>query len=152
MTEVLGTINPVIFISSATATLAAETANRIISTAMTYLGTRYRSGSSDPKGFDCSGFTSYVFKKLGISLKRSSREQFTMGTGIDDISDLRRGDLVFFGNGRNVNHVGIVTEADNDNRTFSFIHASSSQGVTIDSYPASAYWRSHYISARRILP
>ena len=140
MAEVIGTINPLNIIGTATATMAAETANRLISTAMS------------PNGFDCSGFTTYVFKKLGITLKRSSRDQFTMGTAIDDVRDLRRGDLVFFGYGRSVNHVGIVTEADAEKGTFSFIHSSSSQGVTIDRYPASDYWRTHYISARRILP
>ena len=152
MAEVIGTINPLNIIGTATATMAAETANRLISTAMSYLGARYRSGQSGPNGFDCSGFTTYVFKKLGITLKRSSRDQFTMGTAIDDVRDLRRGDLVFFGYGRNVNHVGIVTEADAEKGTFNFIHSSSSQGVTIDKYPQADYWRTHYISARRILP
>lgn len=69
----------------------------IVKTALQYLGARYRSGHSGPSAFDCSGFTSYVYRKENIRINRSSRSQFTQGTPIKKISDLQKGDLVFFG-------------------------------------------------------
>ena len=69
-----------------------------------------------------------------------------------DIKNLRKGDLVFF-TGRNrkkgVGHVGIVTEADNEKGTFKFIHASTSQGIKIDSN--TGYYEGRYLGARRII-
>ena len=115
------------------------------------IGSRYRSGSSGPKAFDCSGFTSYVFNLMGIRLKRSSREQSTQGEQVDDIRELLPGDLVFFGRGKRVNHVGIVTSVDSEQGIFQFIHSSTSRGVRIDSYPEDNYWNRHFISGRRIL-
>lgn len=107
-----------------------------------------------PKAFDCSGFTSYVFKRLGITLKRSSQEQNLQGEAISSVNELLPGDLVFFGRNGNrsksVNHVGIVTNVDREDGTFSFIHASTSQGVRIDSSD-DAYWTRRYMNARRII-
>ncbi len=125
---------------------------RLIEAAKVHIGARYRSGSCGPKAFDCSGFTSYVFKKLGITLKRSSREQSNQGENIANISELKPGDLVFFGRGskRRVNHVGIVTEVNADNGTFNFIHSSTSQGVRIDS-STDGYWMRRFINGRRVL-
>ena len=83
----------------------------VVQTALQYLGASYRSGMSGPYAFDCSGFTSYVYRKQNVSILRSSRSQYTQGTPIARISDLKKGDLVFFGgrgNSRSVGHVGIV--------------------------------------------
>ena len=131
--------------------LGSTLATDIIDAAKKLIGSRYRSGSSGPKVFDCSGFTSYVFRQMGIELKRSSREQCTQGEQISTISDLLPGDLVFFGRGKSVNHVGIVTSVDNEEGTFEFIHSSTSQGVRIDRYPDADYWNRRYVSGRRIL-
>ena len=125
-------------------------ATDLITAAKRHLGARYRSGSSGPKAFDCSGFTSYIFKHLGITLKRSSQGQHQQGTAIDSASDLQPGDLVFFGRrGKNVNHVGIVVDADGHG-TFQFIHASTSHGVRIDA-STDDYWQPRFIGARRII-
>ena len=125
-------------------------ASDLISAAKRHIGARYSIGSSGPKAFDCSGFTSYVFARLGITLKRSSREQVTQGEAVRRRTDLQPGDLVFFGRGgRGVNHVGIVTDVEADG-TFQFIHASTSRGVRIDS-SSDSYWTRRYVSARRIL-
>ena len=70
----------------------------ILDYANSFIGTRYRSGSSSPKGFDCSGFTSYVFKNFGYQLTRSSSSQVSDGTPVAK-NELQPGDLVFF-NGR----------------------------------------------------
>lgn len=131
--------------------LGSTVASDLINAAKRLIGSRYRSGSSGPKAFDCSGFTSYVFNLMGIRLKRSSREQSTQGEQVDDIRELLPGDLVFFGRGKRVNHVGIVTSVDSEQGIFQFIHSSTSRGVRIDSYPEDNYWNRHFISGRRIL-
>lgn len=85
----------------------------VVQTALQYLGASYRSGMSGPYAFDCSGFTSYVYRKQNVSILRSSRSQYTQGTPIARIADLKKGDLVFFedaGSTRSVGHVGIVTD------------------------------------------
>lgn len=108
--------------------------NDLISEANRHLGKKYRSGAKGPNAFDCSGFSSYVFRQFGYSLAASSGAQFNQGTPVDK-HDLRKGDLVFF-TGRNrkrgVGHVGIVVSADNEKGTFRFIHASTSQGIRVD--------------------
>lgn len=76
----------------------------IVSYAANFLGVRYVWGGNTPSGFDCSGFTKYVFAHFGISLQRRASEQATQGTRVS-MSDLQPGDLVFFGNP--VYHVGI---------------------------------------------
>ena len=137
--------------SSVTSTIASD----LIHAAMRLVGSQYRSGSSGPSAFDCSGFTSYVFKRLGITLKRSSREQHTQGERVADVGQLMPGDLVFFGRGgrksNRVNHVGIVTSVEPETGTFEFIHASSSQGVRVDKYPDMTYWQRQFVGGRRIL-
>ena len=122
----------------------------IVRTALQYIGARYRSGHSGPTAFDCSGFTSYVYKKENISINRSSRSQFTQGTPILTVGELKKGDLVFFGGSgstRTIGHVGIVTDVDPEGKTFNFVHASRT-GVKVDS-SSSAYYSRRYIGARR---
>jgi len=129
-------------------------AEDLIEAAKRHIGARYSLGSNGPKSFDCSGFTSYVFKRLGITLKRSSREQVTQGEAVASRSELQPGDLVFFGHrgrkAKSVSHVGIVTDVDAETGLFSFIHASTSRGVRIDSSDDS-YWSARYVGARRLL-
>lgn len=127
------------------------TADDIIREAKKYIGCPYRSGSSSPRGFDCSGFTSYVFRQLGIQLGRSSRDQIHDGTNVKK-SELRKGDLVFFTGSRNrrtIGHVGIVTEVMDDG-DFRFIHAAR-KGIVIDGFKSSAYYTKRYVGARRIV-
>ena len=108
----IGYIHPdyITFADSFTESLAAvvnTSADKLLSFAAKYLGTPYVYGGSTPSGFDCSGFTSYVYRNaLGISLPRTSREQSRSFTKISSISNLQPGDLVFFGSG-SVGHVGI---------------------------------------------
>ena len=154
VSEILSEANPLVAkAAEATAEMALK-ANDIISTAMKYIGTRYRMGSSGPKSFDCSGFTSYVFGRQGISLSRTSREQFAEGEEVRDIKDLQKGDLVFFGHsggrGKPISHVGIVTDVDAVAGTFNFIHASR-RGVIVDKYPEASYYVKRFVSACRIL-
>ncbi|MDE6231115.1 MAG: C40 family peptidase [Muribaculaceae bacterium] len=115
-----------------------------------HIGKPYRSGMKGPKAFDCSGFSSYVYRQFGYSLSPCSRTQYTEGVKVDRKS-LRKGDLVFFtsrSSGKNVGHVGIVVSADNATGKFRFIHASI-KGVKIDE--CQGYYEGRYIGARRII-
>ena len=123
---------------------------QLLDYAATFKGTRYRSGSSSPNGFDCSGFTSYVFSKFGYSLTRSSSSQINDGDPVEK-HNLRPGDLVFFNGravGKRIGHVGIVTEVDSAEGKFKFIHASNSRGVTV-STSEEPYYKRRYVGACR---
>lgn len=118
--------------------------------AFSLIGTRYVSGASGPGGFDCSGFTSYLYKQMGIQLNRSSRGQYTQGEAVAN-GQLQTGDLVFFTSARSggaVGHVGIVVDYDPMNGNFSFIHASI-KGVKV-SQSNEPYYSRRYVGARRI--
>ncbi len=134
-------------ISSESALLTED----LLKEAHRHLGKRYRSGSKGPNAFDCSGFSSYVFRQFGYDLSPSSKAQFLQGTPVDTKS-LRKGDLVFFTSrrsGKSVGHVGIVVSADNENGTFRFIHAAIKGGIRVDSN--TGYYASRYLGARRII-
>ncbi|MBP3717741.1 MAG: C40 family peptidase [Paludibacteraceae bacterium] len=110
----------------------------------------YRNGATGPYAFDCSGFTQYCYKQLGIELSRTSALQAKDGKKIRKRKRLKTGDLVCFNGskiGRTVGHVGIVVE--NNNGVFTFIHASSSVGVTI-SRSDTKYYDDRYVTGRRI--
>ncbi len=121
----------------------------IINYGSKFLRTPYRYGGISPKGFDCSGFTSYVFKEFGYQLNRSSRDQAKQFPEVKR-KDLQKGDLVFF-TGRRINgvvgHVGIVSE-NLGNGEFQFLHASVSKGV-IFSKSNEPYYASRYLKAGR---
>lgn len=123
----------------------------MLNEAFSHLGARYRRGHSGPNAFDCSGFTSYVFKNMGIELSRSSRSQYTQGEAVDK-DELRTGDLVFF-TGSNtcgpIGHVGIVVDVDPISGSFNFIHAST-KGVKVSNSKENYYSR-RYVGARRVM-
>lgn len=122
----------------------------LLSEANRHKGKPYRHGMKGPNAFDCSGFTSYVYKQFGYSISPASRIQYTDGVKVDR-KNLRKGDLVFFtsrSSGKNVGHVGIVTEANNETGEFEFIHASL-KGVKISS--CEGYYANRYVGARRII-
>lgn len=122
----------------------AATGNQIVNTANSLTGVRYVYGGITPSGFDCSGFTSYVFNKSGISLPRTSIAQFGVGTSVSK-ANLQLGDLVFFNNlGKGVTHVGIYTGNGN------FISAES-EGITTSKVNDPYYWGKYYVGARRII-
>ncbi len=125
--------------------------NDLMDEAFSHIGVRYRSGSKGPSAFDCSGFTSYVYGKMNIFIGSSSRDQYAKNTPIKD-SEMMTGDLVFFtspGSGRGVGHVGIVVDVDPETRTFSFIHASTKEGVKV-SQSTDGYYARRYIGVRRV--
>jgi lipoprotein Spr len=117
-----------------------------------HLGKPYRYSGKGPNSFDCSGFTSYVFREFGFRLNSSSAGQDKQFPSITSKDKLRKGDLVFFeGNRKNgsVGHVGIVTETY-PNGEFRFIHASTTSGVIISS-STEPYYASRYLRGGRVL-
>lgn len=117
---------------------------RIIATAMRFIGVPYVFGGEDPGGFDCSGFIQYIFALNGISLPRTADMQYLVGVPVSR-SSLRRGDLVFFSTyAPGPSHDGIYLGNGR------FISATSSRGVTTDNLN-SAYWAQRYVGARRIV-
>ncbi|MEA4901082.1 C40 family peptidase [Desulfitobacterium sp.] len=126
------------------ASTSNQKAAAIISTAKKYIGVNYVWGGTTPSGFDCSGYTQYVFAQNGISLPRISRDQFDKGQAVS-FGNLKAGDLVFFSldNDKVIDHVGIYIGNGE------FINASTSKGVTI--YPLGSYWKSHFVGAKRVL-
>lgn len=125
----------------------------MISFAKKYIGTRYVRGGKGPKGFDCSGFTSYVFNQFGYSLNPSSGGQYGQGEKISR-DEVQPGDLLFF-TGRSaksgrVGHVGIAIDNNPETGEITFIHAAISGGIRIDRVSA-PYYAARYIGARRVL-
>ena len=119
----------------------------IAATAKQYLGTGYVYGGASPRGFDCSGFTMYVYSQHGYSLPHSATSQWQSGLGprVYSISELQPGDLVFFNDpsrnaGKACSHAGIYT---GDGQ---FIHSSSSRsGGVIVSSLTSGYYNTYFL-------
>ncbi len=121
----------------------------IIKAAKKNLGIKYKYAGNTPKtGFDCSGFTKYVFAEKGIDLPRVSREQAKVGRRIN-LKYVDKGDLIFFGKRGKVSHVAIVSE--NKKGNIYVIHSTSSKGVKIDNISTSKYWKPRILFARNVL-
>jgi peptidoglycan DL-endopeptidase LytE len=116
----------------------------IASAALRLQGIPYRSGGSDPRGFDCSGLVQFVLAQYGVAVPRIVRDQFEVGSRVR-LDELEPGDLVFFATeGRQVSHVGIAIGGDR------FVHAPNARGtVRVDSL-ASGYWGERVTGARRV--
>ena len=128
-------------------TESASSNDGIVATAMQYLGTRYVYGGASASGFDCSGYTMYVYSQHGYSLPHSATSQWQsgLGTRVYSISALQPGDLVFFNDpsrnaGKACSHAGIYV---GDGQ---FIHSSSSRsgGVIISSL-TSGYYNTYFV-------
>lgn len=134
---------------------ASQVADLIIDEAYKHIGTPYRYGARGPKAFDCSGFTSYVYRQFGIELSRSSRDQARDGKAVEGTyADMQKGDIIIFGaraSRRSIGHVGIFIEMMPDGQDFTFIHAATHGGVTV-SHIKEEYYATRFLGARRILP
>lgn len=113
-------------------------------TALSLRGSPYRNGGVDPTGFDCSGFTQYVFGQHGLALPREVREQFRLGSPVRP-ENVLVGDLIFFTTvAPGASHVGIALGGDE------FIHAPSVAGVVRVEHLSASYWTHRFVGARRL--
>jgi len=125
----------------------------LLAYAKTFIGTPYQWAANGPSTFDCSGFVKYVYKHFGYDLPRTSTSMSTKYPRVEYFSDLRPGDLIFFGernNIRKVGHVGILVNVDEEHGSFWFIHASVNNGVEIQRY-TNPYYMMRYIGAGRVI-
>lgn len=114
----------------------------LVENALSLVGVPYAFGGTSRSGFDCSGYTQYVFKGSGISLPRTSSSQFNVGSSVSR-TQLQSGDLVFFTTyAAGASHVGIYIGGGN------FVHASNS-GVRTTSL-SDSYYASRFVGARRV--
>ena len=121
-------------------TTVSASASSVVSYAKQFQGSKYVYGGTTPSGFDCSGFTQYVYKHFRVSLNRTAAAQYSNGKSV---TSLQAGDLVMFGKS-GINHVGIYIGGN------TFIHAANkSQGVRTDSM-STGYYKTNYVGARRI--
>ncbi len=126
---------------------SSEQVRATIQVARSFIGTPYRWGGTSRAGMDCSGLLVTAFNHSGIELPRTSNEQSKTGRLIS-LYEVTPGDLVFFATrGRQISHVGMVTEV-RGKKDIRFIHASSSLGV-IESNLFSDYYRRSFVKARR---
>ena len=126
--------------------------NDIVDYGKRHLNKPYQYAGKGPNSFDCSGYTSFIFKEFGYNLLNTSAGQARQGVTIRRKDDLQIGDLVFFEgsshNGR-VGHVGIVSDLGKKGK-FKFIHASTSNGVIITS-SEEPYYYERYLRGTRII-
>ncbi|VXB27289.1 C40 family peptidase [Maribacter litoralis] len=134
----------------ATTTTANTKADEIINTALSFAGTRYKFGGTTRKGMDCSGLLYVSFGEHDVQLPRTSFHMAEEGHRVA-VKHIEKGDLLFFKTTRGskrINHVGMVVGTDNDEITF--IHASTSRGVTVSSL-RDGFWNQAFVKATRIL-
>ena len=116
----------------------------LVGTALQLRGTPYLDGGASPRGFDCSGFTQYVFAQYGVKLPRAVDQQYKVGSQIDP-KDLSAGDLLFFQTtSHGASHVGIAVGTDQ------FVHAPSSTGVVRVERLSADYWSRRFVGIRRL--
>jgi cell wall-associated NlpC family hydrolase len=123
------------------------TGKDIVREAKKHKGTRYVYGGSSPKGFDCSGFTWYVYNKVtGMDITRTVKSQSKQGKSVSKGS-WKAGDILIFRNtaGKGLTHCGIYISGDK------FIHAENEKtGVVISNF-GDGYYKDHYAGARRLI-
>jgi uncharacterized protein YgiM (DUF1202 family) len=119
---------------------------RITGLALQYLGYKYRYGGTTPHGFDCSGFTLFIYSQFGWKLPHNAAAQMELGSAVYK-DGLIPGDLVFFKtlNSHKINHVGIYVGNGN------FVHAASGAGYVKVSSMNDGYYKSKYYCARRLV-
>lgn len=116
----------------------------IVRTALAYRGSRYVRGGTGRSGFDCSGFTRFVYSKYGVRLPHCSAAQAGHGISVSR-DELRPGDLVFFHTRqRRISHVGIYIGSGR------FVHASTPRGGVMVSSLSQPYYAARYVGARRL--
>ena len=117
----------------------------ITSTALGLRGVPFVDGGTTPSGFDCSGFTSYVFQQHGVVLPRLAADQFRVGSDVDP-DTIEAGDLLFFTTvAPGASHVALAIGGDE------FVHAPSDRGQVRVERLSSSYWSRRFLGARRVV-
>jgi len=127
-----------------------EKAEKVITTALTFSGTRYKYGGTTKKGMDCSGLLYVAFLEHKVSLPRVSYQMANEGNRIT-LDQVTKGDLLFFKTSKKskkINHVGLVVAVVGDE--IKFIHATTSRGVIVSSL-REGYWNYAFVKATRVL-
>lgn len=114
----------------------------IVKFAQKQLGVPYVSAGDNPTGFDCSGFTCYVLTAHGKSIPRRAKDQYEASNKLR-ASEAKMGDLVFFSNGGDISHVGMLI--NEPGKPKAMIHASSSKGISIIEIESSEYWNKRVV-------
>ena len=125
-------------------------ADRIINSALSYSGVRYKYGGTSRKGMDCSGLLYVSFAAHDVALPRVSYDMANEGKKIK-LNKVAKGDLLFFKTkrrGKKINHVGLVVSVDDDD--IRFIHSTSSRGVIVSSL-REGFWNLAFVKATRVL-
>ncbi|MDY0780680.1 C40 family peptidase [Tenacibaculum sp. IB213877] len=125
-------------------------ADKIVWTAVTYKGVPYRYGGTSMSGMDCSGLIHTSFTERDVDIPRTSRQMYYEGYPIS-LKEVQRGDLLFFKTSYKsgkINHVGLVTSADDGD--IRFIHSTTSRGVIVTSLDE-PYWKKAFVKAKRVL-
>lgn len=136
------------YLDSYSAQTSVELKSQLLQIGQEYIGVRYREGGTSPRyGFDCSGYTQYVFDKIGIELNRTAIYQMQQGVIVAE-EDLQPGDLIFYSgtgdDGGFASHVAIYIGNGK------IMHASTTRGITIaDLYLPGLY--EYYQCARRVI-
>jgi hypothetical protein len=147
--NVLEDVKPTEIKYEATTDVKLKDRIEIISFAKKQLGVPYVSAGDNPSGFDCSGFTTYVMNNVGVKLPRRAKDQYEAAQKIKE-KDAQIGDLVFFSNGTEISHVGILISELGKPKTM--IHASSSKGISIVEIDSSNYWKPRVAGYGRFVP
>lgn len=124
---------------------------KLIDFANNHLHIRYRSGGTQPSGFDCSGFVRFCFANFGINLPHSSASQGTLGMDIPRAA-AQPGDLIFFKGhsayGSSIGHVGIITEIKGN--AIKFIHSAWGGGIRYD-LDSENYYQKRFMAIKRVI-
>ena len=131
--------------------VSQKKADKVISTARTFIGTPYKYGGTTRSGMDCSALLINSFSAVKLNLPRSSEAQSKVGTEVS-MGELKPGDLVFFATGskkKQITHVGLITDVRSKDNV-KFIHASSSLGV-VETNLFADYYQQRFRVARRVI-
>lgn len=142
--------------SRSNSSINSESRNRVIAHnrrkladyAKVWHNTPYKYAGKEPSGFDCSGFTEYVFSNYGYNIGGTALTQAAKGRR-RMMDEVKPGDLMFFGDNRKVSHVAIVSS--NDGNNIFITHSTSSKGVITENLTASEYWSDRFLFAKDII-
>jgi hypothetical protein len=109
----------------------------LVEVAKKQIGVPYSWSGTDPNGFDCSGFTSFVMKEIDKEIPRRASDQYKEGKKVKQ-KNAQKGDLIFFNNGSGISHVGLIVSERG--KSLVMIHSSSSKGIVYTEIEKSDYW------------